>query len=102
MGLLPLLLLLVPHLLLLLRLVKLAYKELKEVDGLEISKEGVKGWEFAMKRCSSSSFPPPHPLIILVLSLLSTRYDKCIDCVETRIALRLRVQLGTTKNANEM
>ena len=55
-----------------------------------------------MKRCSSSSTPPPYPLIILILSLLSTRYDKCIDCVETRIALRLREKLGTTKNANEM
>jgi len=36
----------VPHLL----QVKLAYKELKEVDGLDISKEGVEAWEFAMKR----------------------------------------------------
>ena len=32
-----------------------------------------------MKRCSSSSTPPPPPLIILVLSLLSTRYNKCIS-----------------------
>ena len=61
-----------------------------------ISKEGVEGWKFAMKRCSSSpttsphSLPPPHPLIILILSLVSTRYNKCIDCVETRIMAMLK------------
>ena len=59
--------------------VNLAYEAVKEVDGLDISKEGSEAWEAAMKR-----------------------YDERIDRVETRITARLRDQLGTAKNANEM
>jgi dynein heavy chain 1 len=59
--------------------VNLAYENVKEVDGLEISKEGSDSWEAAMKR-----------------------YEDRIDRVETRITSRLRDQLGTAKNANEM
>ena len=59
--------------------VNLAYENVKEVDGLDISKEGTESWEAAMKR-----------------------YDDRIDRVETRITARLRDQLGTAKNANEM
>lgn len=57
----------------------LAYENVKEVDGLDVSKEGAEAWEAAMKR-----------------------YDERIDRVETRITARLRDQLGTAKNANEM
>ena len=57
----------------------LAYENVKEVDGLDVSKEGGEAWEAAMKR-----------------------YDERIDRVETRITARLRDQLGTAKNANEM
>ncbi|KAB7503493.1 Dynein heavy chain, cytoplasmic [Armadillidium nasatum] len=59
--------------------VNLAYENVKEVDGLDISKEGSEMWEAALKR-----------------------YDERIDRVETRITARLRDQLGTAKNANEM
>ncbi|XP_045114160.1 dynein heavy chain, cytoplasmic-like isoform X3 [Portunus trituberculatus] len=59
--------------------VNLAYENVKEVDGLDISKEGTDMWEAALKR-----------------------YDERIDRVETRITARLRDQLGTAKNANEM
>jgi len=59
--------------------VNLAYENVKEVDGLDITKEGSEAWEAAMKR-----------------------YDERIDRVETRITARLRDQLGTAKNANEM
>ena len=37
-----------------------------------------------------------------MLYLLCARYDERIDRVETRITARLRDQLGTAKNANEM
>ena len=47
--------------------VNLAYEAVKEVDGLDISKEGSEAWESAMKR-----------------------YDERIDRVETRITARLR------------
>ncbi|PIO29041.1 hypothetical protein AB205_0122770, partial [Aquarana catesbeiana] len=59
--------------------VNLAYENVKEVDGLDVSKEGTEAWEAALKR-----------------------YDERIDRVETRITARLRDQLGTAKNANEM
>ncbi|XP_077870638.1 cytoplasmic dynein 1 heavy chain 1-like [Saccoglossus kowalevskii] len=59
--------------------VNLAYENAKEVDGLDVSKEGTESWEAATKR-----------------------YDERIDRVETRITARLRDQLGTAKNANEM
>ena len=59
--------------------VNLAYDNVREVDGLDITKEGSEAWEAAMKR-----------------------YDERIDRVETRITARLRDQLGTAKNANEM
>jgi dynein heavy chain 1 len=59
--------------------VNLAYESVKEVDALDVSKEGQDAWEFAMKR-----------------------YDARIDRVEARITSLLRDQLGTAKNANEM
>ncbi|XP_078314970.1 cytoplasmic dynein 1 heavy chain 1-like isoform X1 [Crassostrea virginica] len=59
--------------------VNLAYENVKEVDGLDVSKEGSDSWEAAIKR-----------------------YDERIDRVETRITAKLRDQLGTAKNANEM
>lgn len=59
--------------------VNIAYDNVKEVDGLDISKEGSEAWEAAMKR-----------------------YEERIDRVETRITARLRDQLGTAKNAAEM
>lgn len=59
--------------------VNLAYENVKEVDGLDVSKDGTEAWEGAVKR-----------------------YDERIDRVETRITARLRDQLGTAKNANEM
>ncbi|CAM9594499.1 unnamed protein product [Lampetra planeri] len=59
--------------------VNLAYENVKEVDGLDVSKEGSEAWEAAIKR-----------------------YEERIDRVETRITARLRDQLGTAKNANEM
>ena len=52
---------------------------MKEVDCLDVSKEGSDSWEAAAKR-----------------------YDERIDRAETRITARLRDQLGTAKNANEM
>ncbi|PIK60017.1 putative cytoplasmic dynein 1 heavy chain 1 [Apostichopus japonicus] len=59
--------------------VNLAYENVREVDGLDVTNEGKDAWEAAMKR-----------------------YDERIDRVETRITARLRDQLGTAKNANEM
>ncbi|CAH8499852.1 unnamed protein product [Heterobilharzia americana] len=59
--------------------VNLAYEIVKEIDCLDVSKEGSDVWEAAVKR-----------------------YDERIDRVETRIAARLRDLLGTAKNANEM
>jgi dynein heavy chain 1 len=59
--------------------VNLAYEIVKVVDCLDVTKEGADSWEQAMKR-----------------------YDDRIDRVETRITSRLRDQLGTAKNANEM
>jgi dynein heavy chain 1 len=59
--------------------VELAYEHVKEVDGLDISKVGTEMWEAALRR-----------------------YEERIDRVETRITARLRDQLGTAKNANEM
>ncbi|XP_078728003.1 cytoplasmic dynein 1 heavy chain 1-like isoform X1 [Lampetra fluviatilis] len=59
--------------------VNLAYEHVKEVDGLDVSKEGSEMWEGAIKR-----------------------YEERIDRVETCITSRLRDQLGTAKNANEM
>eukprot|EP00112_Aurelia_sp_Birch-Aquarium-sp1_P023013 Seg670.8 transcript_id=Seg670.8/GoldUCD/mRNA.D3Y31 product="Cytoplasmic dynein 1 heavy chain 1" protein_id=Seg670.8/GoldUCD/D3Y31 len=59
--------------------VDMAYDNMKEVDGLDVSKEGTELWELSVKR-----------------------YDERIDRVETRITSRLRDQLGTAKNANEM
>ncbi|VDP20010.1 unnamed protein product [Schistosoma margrebowiei] len=59
--------------------VNLAYEVLKEIDCLDVTKEGSEVWEAAVKR-----------------------YDERIDRVETQIAARLRDLLGTAKNANEM
>lgn len=59
--------------------VNLAYENVKEVDGLDVSKDGTDAWEAAIKR-----------------------YDERIDRVETRITAKLRDQLGTARNANEM
>lgn len=57
----------------------LAYENVKEVDCLDISKEGQDAWDAAVQR-----------------------YEERIDRVETRITAHLRDQLGTAKNANEM
>lgn len=46
-----------------------------------------------------------YPLIIcliVIFLIFQCRYDERIDRVETRITARLRDQLGTAKNANEM
>ncbi|XP_065175263.1 cytoplasmic dynein 1 heavy chain 1-like [Sycon ciliatum] len=59
--------------------VNLAYEHVKEVDGLDLGKQGTDAWDAAQKR-----------------------YDERIDRVEARITARLRDQLGTAKNANEM
>ncbi|XP_047029280.1 dynein heavy chain, cytoplasmic isoform X1 [Helicoverpa zea] len=59
--------------------VNLAYENVKEVDCLDISREGSDAWEAAVRR-----------------------YEDRIDRVETRITAHLRDQLGTAKNANEM
>lgn len=59
--------------------VNLAYENVKEVDCLDISREGLEAWEAAVQR-----------------------YEERIDRVETRITAHLRDQLGTAKNANEM
>lgn len=59
--------------------VNLAYELVKEVDALDITKEGTDAWEAAMKR-----------------------YEERVDRVESRITTKLRDQLGTAKNANEM
>eukprot|EP00731_Ephydatia_muelleri_P024350 Em0016g621a len=61
------------------REVRLAYENVKVVDCLDLSPEGCAAWDAALKR-----------------------YDERIDRVETKIAARLRDQLGTAKNANEM
>ena len=58
---------------------QLAYEQVKDVDSLDIGKEGSESWEAALRR-----------------------YDERIDRVEARITARLRDQLGTAKNANEM
>ncbi len=59
--------------------VNLAYEKVKEVDGLDIGEEGQELWESALRR-----------------------YDERIERVEARMTARLRDQLGTAKNANEM
>ncbi|XP_058810234.1 dynein heavy chain, cytoplasmic isoform X2 [Phymastichus coffea] len=59
--------------------VNLAYENVKEVDCLDISKEGSESWEAAVNR-----------------------YEERIERVEARITAHLRDQLGTAKNANEM
>lgn len=59
--------------------VNLAYELVKEVDALDMSKDGTDAWEASIKR-----------------------YDERIDRVEARITAKLRDQLGTAKNANEM
>lgn len=59
--------------------VNLAYENVKEVDCLDISREGLEAWDAAVQR-----------------------YEERIDRVETRITAHLRDQLGTAKNANEM
>jgi len=56
-----------------------AYEIIKVVDCLDVSKEGADNWEQAMKE-----------------------YAERINRVEPRITSRLRDQLGTAKNANEM
>ncbi|XP_044006814.1 dynein heavy chain, cytoplasmic isoform X3 [Aphidius gifuensis] len=59
--------------------VNLAYENVKEVDCLDITKEGAESWEAAVHR-----------------------YEERIERVEARITAHLRDQLGTAKNANEM
>lgn len=57
----------------------MAYENVKEVDCLDITREGCDAWDAAVRR-----------------------YEERIDRVETRITAHLRDQLGTAKNANEM
>ncbi|XP_003378833.1 dynein heavy chain, cytoplasmic [Trichinella spiralis] len=59
--------------------VNVAYDFVKDMDCLDLSKEGSDSWSSALK-C----------------------YEERIDRVEGRIATRLRDQLGSAKNANEM
>ena len=59
--------------------VSLAYEKVKEVDALDITEEGQEQWDSAIRR-----------------------YDERIERVEARMTARLRDQLGTAKNANEM
>lgn len=59
--------------------VNFAYENVKEVDCLDITKEGLESWEAAVHR-----------------------YEERIERVEARITAHLRDQLGTAKNANEM
>ncbi len=59
--------------------VNLAYDKVKEVDSLDLSDDGQLLWESSIRR-----------------------YDERIERVESRITARLRDQLGTAKNANEM
>jgi dynein heavy chain 1 len=59
--------------------VSLAYERVKEVDALDISEEGENAWNAAIRR-----------------------YEERIERVEARMTARLRDQLGTAKNANEM
>ncbi|EGC38132.1 cytoplasmic dynein heavy chain [Dictyostelium purpureum] len=56
-----------------------AYSEFKEIDVLQLSKEGEEIWDAAVKR-----------------------YNARTDRVETYITVRLRDRLATAKNANEM
>ncbi|XP_054005626.1 dynein heavy chain, cytoplasmic isoform X1 [Hylaeus anthracinus] len=59
--------------------VNLAYENVKEIDCLDITKEGLDSWKAAVHR-----------------------YEERIERVEARITAHLRDQLGTAKNANEM
>ncbi|XP_066586421.1 dynein heavy chain, cytoplasmic-like isoform X2 [Prorops nasuta] len=59
--------------------VNVAYENVKEVDCLDITKEGLDSWDAAVNR-----------------------YEERIERVEKRITAHLRDQLGTAKNANEM
>lgn len=59
--------------------VNFAYELVKEVDALDMTKDGIDSWDASLKR-----------------------YDERIDRVEARITAKLRDQLGTAKNANEM
>ena len=56
-----------------------AYEDMKLLDVLDLTPDGQQAWEGALRR-----------------------YNERIDRVETRIAARLRDQLGTAKNALEM
>jgi dynein heavy chain 1 len=59
--------------------VNLAYDKVKECDTLDLTDDGQSLWESSIRR-----------------------YDERIERVESRITARLRDQLGTAKNANEM
>ncbi|XP_065208173.1 dynein heavy chain, cytoplasmic isoform X2 [Planococcus citri] len=59
--------------------VNLAYENVKEVNCLDMTREGQEAWDAAVNR-----------------------YEERIDRVEARITAHLRDQLGTAKNANEM
>lgn len=56
-----------------------AYDDIKEVDYLDISKEGTNAWESALNR-----------------------YKDQISRTENQLAVRLREQLGSAKSADEM
>lgn len=57
----------------------MAYENVKEVNCLDMTREGQEAWDAAVNR-----------------------YEERIDRVEARITAHLRDQLGTAKNANEM
>lgn len=59
--------------------ISLAYEQVREVDPLDVSEEGINAWMTALEH-----------------------YENRIDVVETQITSTLRDKLGTAKNANEM
>ena len=79
--------------------VRLAYDSVKVVDCLDLSKDGSDAWEAALKRFVVVVVVV---VVIVVIIIVIIRYDERIDRVETRIAARLRDQLGSARNAKEM
>lgn len=85
--------------------VNLAYENVKEVECLDISKEGSDAWDAAVKRYEErigKELRLTKPLFVSRRSF-NAKFETWIsDRVETRITAHLRDQLGTAKNANEM
>ena len=55
-----------------------------------------------MRKNAGAQSVKQHCVLILYFSKFARRYDERIDRVETQITARLRDQLGTARNANEM